>query len=263
METREKELLQRAGELFSREPRLIELPEEGWAVFVGDTHGDLEASERVIARYLRDGFVLVFLGDYVDRGPHSRENILFLLERKVENPEQVFLLMGNHEGWQAAQFSPADFWLSLEPEEAQLYAETLIRLPLAAVTANGIIALHGALPELPALEALNEVEPGSAPWRQITWGDWYDAPGQAFGEMWGRPGFGRDYFEGLMHRYGKNVLIRSHQPNAPLALFADRCITIFTSSAYGQLRGERTIALAPLDPQRSIRNLSDLQLERI
>jgi len=263
MEGRERELLQQASELLAREPRLIALPEEGWAVFVGDTHGDLEASERVIARYLREGFVLVFLGDYVDRGPHSRENILFLLEQKLKHPERVFLLMGNHEGWQAAQFSPADFWLGLSSEEAQLYAATLIKLPLAAATSNGIIALHGALPELPALKAVNEIEPGSAPWRQITWGDWYDAPGHALGDMWGRPGFGRDYFEELMHRYRKEVLIRSHQPNAPLALFDDRCITIFTSSAYGQLRGERTIAQAPLAPTYSIRGLGDLQLEQI
>ncbi|MCD6094302.1 hypothetical protein J7J39_00065 [bacterium] len=59
----------------------------------------------------------------------------------------------------------------------------------------------------------------------------------------GRPKFGRDYFLKLMEGFNKRVLVRSHDPNAPLFMFEDKCLTIFTSSAYTR---ERTIAIADL-----------------
>jgi metallophosphoesterase superfamily enzyme len=58
----------------------------------------LESSQKIIKNYLKNGQKIVFLGDYVDRGPHSRENLDFLLEIKAKNPKDIFLLQGNHEG---------------------------------------------------------------------------------------------------------------------------------------------------------------------
>ncbi len=253
-------LLREAARLFRSEPRLINLEGER-AVFVGDTHGDLEASKKVISRYLKPGTKLVFLGDYVDRGPASQENINYLLEQKLAHPRELFLLMGNHEGWSVAQFSPADFWLGLSPEEEQAYAMTLAELPLVVTTPNGVIALHGALPDLASLEEVNSIRLGSEPWRQITWGDWADLPGDSLGWLWSRPQFGRNYFERLMARFGKSLLIRSHQPDAPKELFEGQCLTIFTSSAYGGLRAERTVAIVPLE--RAVHSAGDIELEAI
>jgi len=256
----EIELLQEAGRLFVEEPKLIELRGER-VVFVGDTHGDLEASELVISRYLLPGTVVVFLGDYVDRGPHSRENLLYLLEQKLKHPQSLFLLMGNHEGWAIEKFTPADFWLGLGPEQERLYAETLAKLPLVAMTPNGVIALHGALPDVAELRDINRIKLGSEPWRQITWGDWGDSPGDFLGGLGGRPKFGRGYFERLMRSLGKELLIRSHQPDAPQLLFDGRCLTIFTSSAYLGLRAQRTVAIVPLG--REVRSAADVELVAI
>jgi len=45
------------------EQKLVEIKEAKKIVFVGDTHGDLEASQKVIKNYLKLGNKIVFLGD--------------------------------------------------------------------------------------------------------------------------------------------------------------------------------------------------------
>jgi len=257
-----KDLLNEAEKRFASEAKLIQL-ESGRVVFVGDTHGDLEATEKIIHRYLKSENKLVFLGDYVDRGPASLENINFLLGQKIEHPDSLYLLMGNHEGHAVVIFHPADFWEGLDAELRQRYSEVLSRLPLAASTPNGIIALHGALPDVPRLEDIDTIKPGSVEWHQITWGDWQEGEGENLGidPYTGRPQFGRGWFEKIMSRMGKSVLIRSHQPSAPPAMYSKRCLTIFTSSAYRHYISERTIAL--VDLSKVVKSVDDIEIEII
>jgi serine/threonine protein phosphatase 1 len=68
----------------------------------GDIHGRLDLLKRLLSRVDKDvaqrptmRAVFVFLGDYIDRGPSSRETIDWLLDRREHN-ECVFL-KGNHE----------------------------------------------------------------------------------------------------------------------------------------------------------------------
>lgn len=257
-----KALLDRVREGSRKASSLVRL-EAGKAIFIGDTHGDLEASQKIIERYLKPGNKLIFLGDYVDRGPASAENINFLLEQKLEHPDDLFLLMGNHEGYAVMRFSPADFWESLDAELRQRYAEVLCRLPLAASTSNGIIALHGALPDAPGLEDIDGIQLGSREWQQVTWGDWQEREGQflGFDSYTGRPQFGQGWFEKIMSRFGTNVLIRSHQPDIPQMIFGRRCLTIFTSSAYRARVPQRTIALVDLG--RQVNTAEDITIEAI
>lgn len=68
---------------------------------VGDVHGRADLLARLLARIdedraARGGGEIVFLGDYVDRGDHSREVLDLLLER-AERAEPPVCLMGNHE----------------------------------------------------------------------------------------------------------------------------------------------------------------------
>lgn len=246
--------------VLGRERRLIRIEGEGRVVFAGDTHGDVNASREVLRRYLSPSSKVVFLGDYVDRGPASEENLLLLFEAKLEYPDRLFLLMGNHEGQSVMRFFPADFWEGLDSERRARYASILSRLPLAASTSNGIIALHGALPDVESLSDIEAIEPGSEPWQQVTWGDWEEGGGE--GPPFSvRPRFGRDWFEKIMGRLGKNVLIRSHQPGLGQVIYDRRCLTIFTSSIYGSVVSGRTVAVADLS--REIRTVDDLWLEEI
>ena len=238
---------------------LVEIKKAKKIIFVGDTHGDLEASQKVIKNFLKPGNKIVFLGDYVDRGSFSKENLDFLLKTKRENPNQIFLLQGNHEGYHILKFSPADFWENLSKKEYEKYCSIVEKFPLAVVTKD-IIALHGALPDVESLKDINQIKLGDKKWMQIVWGDFIEEPGKYLGidPFTGRPKFGKDWFFELMKRFNKKVLIRSHQPTAPLFMFDDTCLTIFTCKAYNR---ERTIAI--LDLKKEIKSVRDFQILKI
>lgn len=251
-------IIEKAIRILEKETRLIHLPSQGKVVFVGDTHGDLDATQHVIHQYLKKPYRIVFLGDYVDRGDRSEENIDYLLRLKLEHPDEVFLLAGNHEGFMVKELYPANFWETLSRRERESYGLLFSKFPLSVTSPNGILALHGGLPELKSLADMNQIEWGDLHWDRIVWGDFIESDTDVLGDWWGRSQFGRPYFGRMMERYQKQVLIRSHQPHAPPLMFWKRCITIFTSYAY---LSNRTIAIA--DMEKEIRTAEDVIIERI
>lgn len=69
---------------------------------IGDIHGNLAALDsllRQIGPELGPGDVLVFLGDYIDRGAHSKGCIERIVRLKAETKCGVVALLGNHEQW--------------------------------------------------------------------------------------------------------------------------------------------------------------------
>jgi predicted phosphodiesterase len=242
-----------------RNLRLIEIKGAKKVIFVGDTHGDSEASQKVIKDYLKPDNKIVFLGDYVDRGPQSKENLDFLLKQKERFPNQIFLLQGNHEGHHILPFSPADFWEALDEKEYKKYSEICENFPLAVV-AGQIIALHGVVPDVENFNEINKIKLGSPEWIQITWGDFVEEKGEYLGidPYTGRPQFGQDWFENLMQRFNKRVLVRSHQPTASRYMFADRCLTIFSSRSYAT---KPLVAIADLT--KEIQTAKDLKIKII
>ncbi|KPA76346.1 phosphoprotein phosphatase-like protein [Leptomonas pyrrhocoris] len=97
-----------ATQVLSAEPGLLELdvPADDTLIVVGDIHGqfqDLYTSvlcQQYDRRRCNPGGLdrhFLFMGDYVDRGPHSLEVVLLLLALKVEYPSLVYLTRGNHE----------------------------------------------------------------------------------------------------------------------------------------------------------------------
>jgi serine/threonine protein phosphatase 1 len=71
-------------------------------IAVGDIHGNLPALEDLLTS-LRGGIcendTVVFLGDYIDRGPDTKGCIDAILDFQREVANQVVCLRGNHEDW--------------------------------------------------------------------------------------------------------------------------------------------------------------------
>jgi serine/threonine protein phosphatase 1 len=66
---------------------------------IGDIHGDIAALWKLLAKFpqLDPGDTIVFLGDYVDRGPRSRDVVDYVRNLHLQTPAQVVCLRGNHE----------------------------------------------------------------------------------------------------------------------------------------------------------------------
>lgn len=80
------------------------VPEDMRVYAVGDIHGRDDLLRRLHQSIRADGEgiapnlrrVIVYLGDYIDRGFHSREVIDLLLDNPLDGIESVYL-KGNHE----------------------------------------------------------------------------------------------------------------------------------------------------------------------
>ena len=69
---------------------------------IGDIHGNLAALDELLGRIRGEagrGDTVVFLGDYIDRGPDSRGCIEAILDFRGRSAARVVCLRGNHEDW--------------------------------------------------------------------------------------------------------------------------------------------------------------------
>jgi serine/threonine protein phosphatase 1 len=86
---------------------------------IGDIHGSLRKLQSLIGRceQCADGkpMTLIFLGDYIDRGPESAGVIGYIIDLQARLPEEVIALKGNHEAIALEVIDsviPADHWLA-------------------------------------------------------------------------------------------------------------------------------------------------------
>ncbi|KAL8140906.1 hypothetical protein V2J09_006927 [Rumex salicifolius] len=150
------ELCDNAERIFSSESSVLQL--KAPIKIFGDLHGQFGDLMRLFDEYGSPSTAgdiayidYLFLGDYVDRGQHSLETIILLLALKVEHPNNVHLIRGNHE---AADIN-ALFGFRIECIERMgerdgiwtwLRVNRLFNwLPLAALIEKKIICMHGGI----------------------------------------------------------------------------------------------------------------------
>jgi hypothetical protein len=129
-------------------------------VVVGDLHGDFTSLKKIMYKinyyeYLKsESNILIFLGDYIDRGKYSLEVLLFLCSIKSMFPTNIFMLRGNHEAYHRFPFSSFDFLKDLQNKfddsGKTLYINTMIPFfdSLSGICEiNGFsLLVHGGVP---------------------------------------------------------------------------------------------------------------------
>lgn len=211
--------------------RLVEIKPLGKAVIVSDLHGDLESLIQIVKG---SGFpqkidsnrdvLMVFLGDYGDRGIYSVEVYYVILKLKLLFPEHVILMRGNHEGPEDIMASPHDlpmqFHRRFGKKWAEAYSKTreLFRNLYNAVLVEELcLMIHGGLPlkarTLEDLAFAHTLHPKQRLFEEMLWNDptevikgSCDSPRGA-GKL-----FGENITKEVLRRFDVKLLIRGHEP---------------------------------------------------
>ena len=211
--------------------RLVKIKTKGEALIVSDLHGDLES---LIDIFKQSGFlqkitekndaIIVFLGDYGDRGEYSVEVYYTILKLKLHHPEQVILMRGNHEGPEDLMASPHDLPREFQVKFGEKWrkAYTQIRglwkcLYNAVLVEKQFLMVHGGLPpNLKTIEELayaHEKHPKQNFLEDMLWSD----PNSNVKDFCASPRgagklFGENVTNEVLKRLDVKFLVRGHEP---------------------------------------------------
>jgi diadenosine tetraphosphatase ApaH/serine/threonine PP2A family protein phosphatase len=186
--------------LLAAEPSLVEL--QSPCFVLGDLHGnykDLSFFERSLWNLGPDltPASFLFLGDFVDRGPHSIETAAYVLCMKAIAPRTVSLLQGNHEspltngdvdhyGKGSFKSQCHELYGAVDGERVWIaFNGAFSQMPIAATIDRRIFCVHGGVPRavvdsppgslLPRIRALQRPLEASEFVTDLLWSDPADA----------------------------------------------------------------------------------------
>ena len=211
--------------------RLLKLEPVGEALVVGDLHGDLESlidilkGSNFIQKMSQEASaVMIFLGDYGDRGDYSAEVYCTVLKIKLLFQEQVILMRGNHEGPEDLLPSPYDLPVQFQTKFGKKWkkAHHKIRelfpyLCNLVLIKERYLMVHGGLPgEAYTIEDLAFAHV-SHPKRDLLENMLWSDPDETVEETESSPrGAGRLFSEKVtknaLEKLNANIVIRGHEP---------------------------------------------------
>ncbi|CAG9324134.1 PPP3CA_9 [Blepharisma stoltei] len=150
-------IIERVKNLFQGEPNLLRIDDP--LLIIGDIHGQFFDLLKVLemgGSPTKNKFL--FLGDYVDRGIYSIEVVILLYSLKLNFPDRVFLIRGNHECRILTTYFTfrAECLNKYDLEIYDRFLESFDCLPLAALVNDSFITCHGGLS--PDLEVLDDID---------------------------------------------------------------------------------------------------------
>lgn len=248
----------RMGRL-SIEGRVIRAKPSGEVIVIGDIHGDLESlvyvlqASKFVEKATQNSVLLVFLGDYGDRGSHSPEVYYLILKLKQLFPQNVVLMRGNHEGPDDLLAYPHDLPENLqarfgkEGSVVYLKIRELFQYLFTAVVVDELcVMIHGGVPSrassLKDLIFAHLMHPKDRHLEEILWSD----PDETITGTCPSPRgagklFGKDVTQKFLNMLNVKFLIRGHEPSQSgfkinhkgkiLTLFSRKGLPYFNSSA--------------------------------
>jgi len=211
--------------------RLVQIKPQGEALIIGDLHGDLESLIHILkdSNFLRKmdknrDAVLIFLGDYGDRGEYSTEVYHTVLKLKLLFPKQVVLMRGNHEGPEDLMASPHDLPIEFQTKFGEKWTEAYSKtrelfdcLYNAVLVEERYLLIHGGIPQkartIEDLAYAHALHPKHSFLEDMLWSDPDEivegtcASPRGAGRL-----FGKKVTSEVLRRFNAKILIRGHEP---------------------------------------------------
>lgn len=213
------ELCATATEAFSKEENVVRI--KAPLTVCGDTHGqfpDLQELFKIIGPVPLVNYL--FIGDYVDRGFFSVQNVSLLICLKLRYPEQIHLLRGNHESREITtvygfydecvkKYGGTNVW--------KQFTDLFDYLPIAALIEEKILCVHGGLsPVINSISEINDLDrirenPNEGAMGDLMWSDPDDRDGWGSSPRGAGYSFGRDVTINFNRTNGLILTARAHQ----------------------------------------------------
>ncbi len=201
-------LLPGIDRVLESEPAVLRIDAESVMV-IGDIHGDLEALEFILGkRQEMNCENILFLGDYVDRGPQGTEVLINLFRLKLEDPKHIFLLRGNHETVDMNLYYGYFEEIGFDRSFLSSVSRTYDKMPIAAVLSGNTFCVHGGINGTGSIEDIRKEEDFAFPY---LWNDPSKRPGLTASTRGSTvKEFGPDIVDGFLHTNNLKRIIRGH-----------------------------------------------------
>jgi serine/threonine-protein phosphatase PP1 catalytic subunit len=199
-------ILPEINEFLESESAVLRINTES-IMLIGDIHGNLNALEYVMQMREKLGYKkILFLGDYVDRGMQGTEVLTKLFQLKLREPENVFLLRGNHETIDMNFFYGFFEEIGFDKDFLLEISRTYDRLPVAAVISEHTFCVHGGIDGTGNISTITKE--GAFPY---LWNDPSELPGMSISSRGSTVrGFGPDIVEGFLETNDLKRIVRGH-----------------------------------------------------
>lgn len=254
-------LLNKFTSIVKKEPNILKVQDP--VTIVGDIHGQYYDLLKILdVGGNPEHTKYIFLGDYVDRGSFSTEVWILLVALKINYPESIIMLRGNHESRQMTSYFNFLSECKLKYDD-EIYEKIMISfdaLPLGAIINDKFFAVHGGIsPYLTKLSDINSYNrfietPKDGVLCDFLWSDPIEDDNQALSTEWGENinrgcsfNFGAKAL--LPYLSGNNLVsvIRAHE--AQLEGFKmykwnkkidfPSCVTVFSAANYCDVYGNK------------------------
>ena len=209
--------------------KLAKVIPAGEVIIVGDLHGDITSLQHILeetgflGKLKTDYYLLIFLGDYGDRGEQSPEVYYIIMKLKSMFPEHILLMRGNHEGPLDLLALPHDLPIHLKNKFGNRGSEIYDKLRTlfnyfytGVIIPERYILLHGGVPSkarsINDIAYAHEMHPREPHLEEILWNDPLNnlkgtiASPRGAGKL-----FGQDITDKFLKMLNVDVLIRGHQ----------------------------------------------------
>ncbi len=174
---------------------------------------------------------MIFLGDYIDRGPASLDVLEKVFSLKIAEPDNIILLRGNHELKETNRFEKLFEDLEYDEDLFGRINRVFDKMPIGAVISDKIFCVHAGIPRPVKLSEITKEDVYPYVWNDPSEIDGINQSGRGLGMRT----FGEDVFDEFLRVNGLERMVRGHSvvEDGFKWWFGERLLSLYSAGECG------------------------------